>query len=743
MIISSKIDELLTKEFVGLETTLKILNLINKTDLSIELEDFLIPVFNIYFTTEFININKYEKNYPGIDLYSEKEKIALQITCNTTAVKRKSTVSKVQELVDSNKVEINTLYIFVLTSSLKNRKDFIETAFFKNTNVLTIPSILSISTEKKEQVYEYIINTYKSNFSSVYMKYKKLIATVFVETNVYVKALESIKNKHVLILNGNAGTGKTITSYKILFDYIEKGYIYIDNLKTISKFKDSDNKYIIFVDDVISSTTVFDADNEKINESFALIDIANCNLKVILNSRTNIISTYHTTRTSFMIDQYKQFFVSTEILTSLEKFNIFLSHIEKSYDKESLLTLFKDNMPIIRIIRHNKFNPRIIEHYKKNTIINNLNLATDILNSLDNPDRIYNEQYKQLTDLEKEIMSYVAIMRGTVTINQIINYFNNVMKFEIEDCLTNLTDCFLLEAELRDNLGYTFFNPSIKDFCKKIIDKIDNLDNHFTVDKTVNELVYLYNFNNISFETKKNVIKGHQDKRNLLKSINNHSRELFDSFTADLIDIFIEDSNIPFFYRKDLSDKEIYDIEAKFDIEKVFFIEDDSVTYFFENLLHTNSTKLVQLIVKKKILSDYIIYLEHYIYAEVESYFSYDNYDKEDIISVFDDCKIKELSIKFQESIVHSIMDSYENDYFWSAISNFNTLLQFVNEEKDSINNVYSVIKYLTNENQNVYISAHQIVEYIEDNYENNDGDDDDDELNLNLSEFRKRVDVL
>lgn len=763
MIVLPEIDNYLAQELGGLETTLKILSSVNKTDSAVELEDFLIPIFNIYFSTEFKNINKYAPNFTGIDLYSQVNKIAIQITVDTSANKKRDCLLKVKKLVEDSEIEIRQLYIFVLTSS-NSRVLLEETEYFEKKNVLNIPSILKLNTEKKKLIVEHIQLSLKRYFSPVLLRYKKYVDAFFVETNVYKNALRMIDDKHVLIINGNAGTGKTITSYKVLFDYLEKGYTYLDNIQSLSEHRDSGNKYILLVDDAITSTDVVDADHKKIQENFSVVDIANDNLKIILNSRTNIISNYSTLNSRFYLGKYKKYFVSSEKLTELEKFNIFVRHIENSYDKESLLTLFESGLlsnilsiqPIYKIINHHKYNPRIIEHFNKripgdfrnDEFSSDSNLAKNIIDALDNPDFIYNEQYNKLGNLDKEIMKYIAIMSGEATLDQINEHFKNALRIEIKNSLFNLDECFLLQSEFGEKIVYKFFNPSIKDFCNNILRASVDLSDNFTPDKDSSVLISLLKFPNISNETKVNTIKNHPKKKEILKNNDSSVEDLLTLFESDLEEIFVEDAYIPYNYRNVMSSDKILCIEEKFDSTKAVYISSSHylpLSDYFTRFITENSSKLVCVDVQSKIISDYESSLESYIYENIDL-ISYDEdfYDDSHEISIHSS-SIQDVADSFQSKIASSIFfsithdDLYISDIDEETVS-FEGLLDILSEIKNDVINIYALIKYLLESTLCIEISSSDLSDYILDNIYVRDECCEKDELDIQIHGFRDRI---
>lgn len=504
------LDHNLVKELSYLERTIKVLSSINKNDYAVSLEQIMIPIFNIFFDTNFTDLNKESKNFPGVDIYSEEKQIAIQITVNTKPEKKRRCINSVSKLVTNNVLKINQLYIFVLTSS-KHRVKLEETEFFNKNNVLNIESLINCNDEIKFDMLEALDNELKNNFSATYIKNLHFVRDLFVETEVYRKALKQLEKNHSIILNGNAGTGKSLTSYKIVFDYIEQGYQFINDFSEIKNINNSKIKYIIFKDDVIASTDLANVDYRKIQQDFDNFDIANENIKVIFNSRTNIINTYGTSNSRFDINKYKKYFINVEELTKVEKFRILKNHIQDTCEKEELMTLFNNDKleltsrdKIFKIINHEKFNPRIIEFCRNN--IENIkdNLADNIIDTLNNPDKIYFEQYDKLSELEKNILKYTSICNENINHENLKAYFlmNGYNKYEIERAISNLSDCFLIQSKYDYELLFEFFNPSIRDFIESILEDDQKLDEYFNTGLSVDGILNLLRYENIDSQKK-------------------------------------------------------------------------------------------------------------------------------------------------------------------------------------------------------------------------------------------------
>lgn len=605
-----EVDNFLTTELITLSERIRSMSMLGKNDFAIELENFMIPIFNIYFDDDFINLNTIESNYPAIDLYSNKSNKAIQITTNSSRLKKVETVQKANVIVESGKLDISNLYIF--TMDTKNTKKMLdENIFFKNDNLINLNNIFNLDHSKKESIVNVLKRSYQNIYDSQFLKYKILVNRLFINTKVYENAKNKLENENIVIMNGNAGTGKTITSYKILFDYLEMGYISINNISEISNHTNHNLKYILFIDDFISPNDIINLDYDKINQAISNLDLASNNIKIVLNTRTHIINSYAETNSRFPINKIRKYFVSTEELTPVEKVEIIKVHLIDSYDSESLKDLFTEEASvekIRKIIEHDKFNPRIIETFYRESREVNPKLVDHLIYALNNPNKIYFEQYSKLTDSEKTVLKFLSVKGSKVSYENIVQNNLKINSIELKSSLNSLDDSFILKSSLvNGDLSYDFYNPSIRDFVNETIKNDMEVSCYLTENSDHKIILRLLSNESIELERKIEVISKHPDKKLILEQAKNLNSELYLNFKEELTDIFIEKNEIPFSYkyRSNMSKLDIINIENKFEPSSYTYINYSGVTDRFSNLIVINSELLVDQLVIEKIFTDF------------------------------------------------------------------------------------------------------------------------------------------
>lgn len=109
--------------FSELTSRIKLSNKLNLTDINIYCENDLIQILNNIYKWQLYNANKQNKNAKAIDLLDDNNRIAIQITSDTSTKKIKDSLTKFQETPFSN----YDFYMFYLTDDLpKSTKKAIQ-----------------------------------------------------------------------------------------------------------------------------------------------------------------------------------------------------------------------------------------------------------------------------------------------------------------------------------------------------------------------------------------------------------------------------------------------------------------------------------------------------------------------------------------------------------------------------------------------------------------------------------------
>ncbi len=200
--------------FSELTSRIKLSNKLNLTDINIYCENDLIQILNNIYKWQLYNANKQNKNAKAIDLLDDNNRIAIQITSDTSTKKIKDSLTKFQETPFSN----YDFYMFYLTDDLpKSTKKAIQNNKTKSICFLDLIQELHFNPLRAEEFIKKIT--------------EKTIIEKFKEYLQY-------PNKWNFDENSNMYYNSINPNFRLkLSDYNEKlqNYAWLSEIKAISK----------------------------------------------------------------------------------------------------------------------------------------------------------------------------------------------------------------------------------------------------------------------------------------------------------------------------------------------------------------------------------------------------------------------------------------------------------------------------------------------------------------------------
>lgn len=251
----------ITSRLAWVKCEIELNNVIHFFDINISMEDFICSILNILYDYDLVNLNHEIANYPGIDLGDRVNKIAVQITSDSSRTKTKETIDTF--IKNGYEKEYNRLIIFILGEKKRIRRDFDTQGTFsfdKNKDVwdfkFLIKEIEKSSNEKLNLIDSFIeekliVESFENKTILVEKKYesvenvlipRKLILEKDVEACEYgwdkgIKLQNIVKEQKRLVLISDAAFGKT-TSIKMFSNEINSEesnqYAFYHSLKTYS-----------------------------------------------------------------------------------------------------------------------------------------------------------------------------------------------------------------------------------------------------------------------------------------------------------------------------------------------------------------------------------------------------------------------------------------------------------------------------------------------------------------------------
>lgn len=357
-------------------------------------------------------------------------------------------------------------------------------------------------------VLDLYLNRYSDAVSKVLINDFESETKYFVETKAYRDAIKLIDYNGIILLIGEPGIGKTLTSKMII------RYLLINNKKyrltsvsnnDISKLIESvhqnDEPEIIFLDDFLGQTCL-SIDDKLINELKTLLKLTKIynNKKVILNSRITILNKAKYEKQEFekLLDEIgiKECMINVNDLTILDRARIlynlmYYNHVPLNYFKN-----IKDDKKYNNIINHKSFNTRIIEmSIKRANDVNSNQFYEFIINSLNNPQSVWKSEFERI-ELVDVILMYQLFTLGDnyipidilkkATINYLYKNDYKLDRYSFNDSVNRLCNSLIRIVILNKKKYVSVLNPSINDYIQKYL-----LDNILELKKILKNSLYI------------------------------------------------------------------------------------------------------------------------------------------------------------------------------------------------------------------------------------------------------------
>uniref|UniRef100_UPI0022E81F93 SMEK domain-containing protein n=1 Tax=Phocaeicola plebeius TaxID=310297 RepID=UPI0022E81F93 len=140
--------EKIAELFARFRTEVESLNSLNLYDINIHAENVIIPILNLVYEINLVNINNQVKNSAAIDLVDTENRIAIQVTSTATGEKIKHTIN---EFVKNKRPEdYDRLLVYIITEKQKRYSDSIFSVVNDNKLEFSEKDILDYSDILKE-----------------------------------------------------------------------------------------------------------------------------------------------------------------------------------------------------------------------------------------------------------------------------------------------------------------------------------------------------------------------------------------------------------------------------------------------------------------------------------------------------------------------------------------------------------------------------------------------------------------
>lgn len=333
----------------------------------------------------------------------------------------------------------------------------------------------------------------------------------FVQTKLFNECIDILKKTKRVMLLGEPGVGKSITSKMITFYFVKKGYQIryttngdITNLKT-SLHENKDVKEIILIDDCFGQY-YFKLKEWQDSELISLMKYIsmNENKMLILNTRITVLN-----EAQGISRQLREYFedgklnlkvINMNEIDKEEKAEIFYNHLVRNEIPKEYYLSIRKKRNYQKIVFHNNYNPRIIEyvtHKNRYTKVKPEGYFSYIIQTLDKPEEVWEEEFKYGLSVEDRIFMFTlfSLTDTYIDINVLEECFLNSIKTEphmdytvnhFSGCKRRLSNSLIKIIDDHGSELIGVLNPSINDYMKHVF-----TTNPVLKDTIINHALYI------------------------------------------------------------------------------------------------------------------------------------------------------------------------------------------------------------------------------------------------------------
>lgn len=314
---------------------------------------------------------------------------------------------------------------------------------------------------------------------------------LFVRTNAYDSAMKRLETKRVLMIIGNPGVGKTLTSKMLVLSFAAEGYRvrYTTNGTDLSSLKralsqDRLVKEVILLDDCFGQA-YFTMKETQENELLSLIKFVNMsnNKVLILNSRVTIYREAQIRTPVLLESEIRDYNVATidmSLVSAVDKAKIFYNHLYFNSIPEDYFASIRENRNYRNIVRHKNYNPRIIEFVSSNRQLATVkpeDFYNFVIENLNNPSTAWSNEYERRIEKVDRLLLLTVYSLTLTTVplavakkcfwNRVIAEGNiDTTVDHFENGVNRLEGAFLRIVDYHGTPSLSVLNPSINDFLQ-------------------------------------------------------------------------------------------------------------------------------------------------------------------------------------------------------------------------------------------------------------------------------------
>lgn len=319
--------------------------------------------------------------------------------------------------------------------------------------------------------------------------------SLFVQTELFNRAIDILESSPCLLITGDPGTGKTTLTQMLALQMSTAGYrvLYSSSYELedviSASSPDSDLSELIVLDDFLGQNFL-DVRPDLLRQISSLLFMVKKSdkRKIILNSRISILNEADRKDDSFhrLIRQLDDqlVYIDTSSMGLLDKARIILSNLRfenvpQPYINALSEKVDNDKAGCVKICEYPNYNPRVIEYCSRPEFIERCNLNnyySAIVSRLNNPVDIWKNESEERLGEEERVLACQLFSFGTesVRLSHLKTAFNSRIK--LSSGIDRSIDCFdraikrLKSAVVKTviiagELHVAMVNPSVNDYC--------------------------------------------------------------------------------------------------------------------------------------------------------------------------------------------------------------------------------------------------------------------------------------
>ncbi|ADH05653.1 restriction endonuclease [Bacillus cereus] len=369
----------------------------------------------------------------------------------------------------------------------------------------------------------------------------------FVQTNLFDQCIDILKRSRSILICGDPGVGKSLTSKMLAFYYVKKGYqIRYTTNGIISDLKKSiqdnrDLKEVILLDDCLGQyyLKLKDWQDQELVSLMNYIAISE-NKVLILNSRVTVLN--EAQNNSGVLRRYledenvKIKTINMNDISEKEKAYIFFNHLIRNELPNNYYNIIRANKNYVSIIKHKNYNPRIIEfvtHKKRYCKVNPSRYYDFVISTLNNPQEVWSEEFRNGLAMEDRIFMHTLFsLTDTFIEERVLEecFIKRIEKESILDSTRNifeeskkrLTSSMIRIVENNGKLQLGVINPSLNDYILNALN-----ENKIERDQIIDNSLYIEQLERILGEASQEKILNELNTGELLNRKSTDTKILF------------------------------------------------------------------------------------------------------------------------------------------------------------------------------------------------------------------------